>query len=125
MFVELVGKTLTEIKRNGDELIFVVNDGTKYKMYHEQECCEWVYIEDINGDLADLIGKPIVIAEEVQNFVPTDPTRLKKSEDSESCSWTFYRLATIKGYVDICWYNESNGCYFKSVDFIQVGVDSE
>ncbi len=34
---ELVGKTLTEIKNNDDELIFIANDGSSFKMYHSQD----------------------------------------------------------------------------------------
>ncbi len=125
---DLVGKTLTEIQNHTDELIFIANDGTSYKMYHSQDCCESVSIEDINGDLEDLIGTPIISAEEVSNYEPTKESDVKKTNVANnygSCTWTFYKLATIKGYVDIRWYGESSGYYSESVDFIQLGVERE
>jgi hypothetical protein len=72
-----------------------------------------VSIEDINGDLNDLIGVPILEASEVSN-------RENPKEYHDSCTWTFYHLATIKGYVSIRWYGSSNGYYSERVEFIKL-----
>ena len=114
---ELIGKTLTDIKVSDEELIFYCDDGTSYIMYHEQDCCEYVSIDDIVGDLQDLIGSPLLEAEEVSNYEPTSETDINKTNEAESCTWTFYKFATIKGYVDIRWFGTSNGYYSEGVDF--------
>ncbi|WP_334155641.1 hypothetical protein [Agrobacterium pusense] len=110
----LVGKTLAEVRRSGDEeLFFTTQEGETFKMYHSQDCCESVYIEDIEGDLDSLVGNPIIVAEVASKDDP---------EASESGTWTFYKLATIKGHVDIRWYGSSNGYYSESVDFVRVSA---
>jgi hypothetical protein len=123
---ELIGKTLTKIDKGDESIIFYCDNGDKYKMFHWQDCCETVSIEDVNGDLDDLIGIPILLAEEVSNYEPTSEEDIKKTkEDSEwgSCTWTFYKLATIKGYVDIRWYGVSNGYYSEEVSFVKADED--
>lgn len=114
-FSDLIGKTLTKVENTIDEIIFHVDDGTKYRMYHSQDCCESVTIDDICGDLDDLIGSPILIADESSSN--ENPEGVEIPEYQESFTWTFYKLATAKGYVDIRWYGDSNGYYSESVDF--------
>ena len=114
---ELVGKTLRSIEYNEDtdELEFHTTDEERYLLFHDKDCCEYVYLEDIIGDLADLIGPPIIIAREDTNA--EDPGKLPDSDDSYT--WTFYNIATIKGHVTLRWYGSSNGYYSESVDFVR------
>jgi hypothetical protein len=85
-------------------------------MYHDQSCCEQVSIEDICGDLEDLVGTPILQATEESNWDEGSKYPEEDPED-DSYTWTYYKLATMKGYVDIRWYGSSNGCYSEAVDF--------
>lgn len=119
-FNVLIGKTILSIDGGiGDEEIkFVCSDGSVYKMFHQQSCCENVEVNDITGDINDLIGSPILQAEESSSN--ENSLGVVKEYEDESFTWTFYKLATIKGYVDIRWYGSSNGYYSESVDFIQV-----
>jgi hypothetical protein len=115
-FAELIGKTLVEINSTEYTMDFKASDGSVYHMYHSQNCCESVYIESIVGDLGDLIGEPILRAEEATSG--DDPTDYKNEDQyRDSVTWTFYKLATRKGYVDIRWLGESNGYYSESVAF--------
>lgn len=118
---ELIGKTLTDVHRTGDdEIRFVAFDGSEYRMFHYQDCCESVSIEDVCGDLSDLTWCPIIQAEEVSNA-----DGAKKDDWNESYTWTFYKIATNRGAVTIRWYGTSNGYYSESVDFERVtGGDS-
>ena len=120
-FADLVGKTLVSVQQDEDkqEILFGTDAGRKFLMYHEQDCCEGVYVESIVGELDWLLGTPILMAEEV-----TEEGRNLDSDgdDYGSHTWTFYKLATINGYVTIRWYGESNGYYSESVDFVEVIV---
>jgi len=73
---------------------------------------------DVIGNLEDLIGTPIVMAEEVSS--EENPVGVEIPEYQDSFTWTFYKLATIKGYVTIRWYGESNGYYSEEVSFGEV-----
>lgn len=108
---DLLGKTLKSVEEDRDCIVFKTVDGEVYHMYHAQDCCESVYVEDITGNLEDLVGSPLTIAEQADSD-KDDPLN-----EDESYTWTFYKFATIKGYVTIRWYGSSNGYYSESVDF--------
>jgi hypothetical protein len=107
-FDELVGRTLYKAEANDEELTLYLSETNYVKFYHCQSCCEHVYIESIVGDLQDLVGEPLLIAELVSNYQGAD-------KGDESYTWTFYKFATRKGYVDVRWYGTSNGYYSESV----------
>ncbi len=116
----LLGKTIVAI--NGGEkdyewAHFVCSDGTEYLMFHEQDCCESVTIEDVCGDPKRLLYSPITLAEDISNEADQFE-RLSEWDDSHT--WTWYKLATVNEYVTIRWYGTSNGYYCESVDFARI-----
>lgn len=123
----LLGKTLTDVRVDGINEIHFYTEHEHYVLTHIQDCCEHVYIESIIGDLTDLVGSPLTLAEEASNnWDSTGDAKLLHAlmgplpGSDESYTWTFYKLATVNGYVDIRWYGTSNGYYSESVTFYKV-----
>lgn len=104
---DMQGESFHSVVAMGDTLTFT-NERIRCIFYHSQDCCENVEIEDINGDLNDLINTPLV---KVQKESNEDPSA------EESGTWTFYHFRTIKGTVTIRWYGTSNGYYSEEVNF--------
>lgn len=119
----LVGKTVTNITPldavGEEELVFTCSDGSRYKMFHDRDCCESVSIDDVVGDLRWLLDTPIVSAEEVSNA-----EELAKDTSGDSYTWTFYNISTNRGTVTLKWYGTSNGYYSEGVDFVQLPFKS-
>jgi hypothetical protein len=107
-FETLKGKTFTSVTSD-DESITFIGDGIQFTLKHIQDCCEDVHIESIVGDLEDLVDSEILVAEE-------------SSKDGESEfdveQWTFYKLATVNGWVDVRFYGSSNGYYSTGVSLM-------
>jgi hypothetical protein len=122
LFEDLKGRTIKaiEVERTNDDYIkFAMDNGDVFRMDHHQECCEHVYIEDICGDLEDLIDTPILVAEERTEDEP------EGGEWGDISGWTFYELRTIKGSVTIRWHGSSNGYYSIGVGFVKLKGDTE
>lgn len=112
-FSELLGKTLTAIDVDDIRITFTTTEGI-YVQYHEQDCCEKVWFECHDGDIADLINSPINLADEVI-VKKIDPDGFGESETS-----SFYKLATSKGSCTFTWRGESNGYYSETVSLFKV-----
>lgn len=115
VYDDLIGKTLVSVggaEQYNHAITFRFSDGSVWKMHHFQNCCESVFLEDVIGDIDDLIGSPLLIAEE-------------RYEDMFGLEygigmWTFYEFATNKGSVTFRWYGSSNGYYSVAVSFDEI-----
>lgn len=119
-FSSFLGEVITEIdglKAESEVVTFKTASGRELVMFHDQDCCEGVSIESVVGDVGDLIGHLILIAEVATS--EETPAGYTHDYEPDSQTWTFYKLATTKGYVDIRWLGESNGYYSESVDLVE------
>lgn len=89
----MVGETIqaiTGLEKGSDEVVIATDKGS-YILYHEPWCCEWVTLEDFEGELDCLVGGLIVSAEVVTDYQWEVPKLCNKSE---SYTWTFYKIET-------------------------------
>ena len=106
---QIIGKIPTNILEDVEEIWMFFSDGSRCKLYHSQQCCESVVVEDVNGDWNDLIGHPLLVAEE-----RTDEGGTWWGHQT----WTCYTFRSVGGSVDVRWLGESNGYSSESVDFV-------
>ena len=116
VFKNILGRTMVSVtgKQGDEDMVFTATDGSTFRFYHSQDCCESVYIQTIDGDLSDLVGVPIYQAEEVSSGNEPYPD---VAYTPESFTWTFYKFATHKGAVTVRWLGTSNGYYSERVAY--------
>ena len=96
-FSILKGLTITSIDGLEDdsaEVIFTTSEGRRFEMSHSQDCCERVSIEDVCGDVNDLLNSPILLAEKETS--DEDPVDVNKEYHDDLYCWTFYKLSTFQ-----------------------------
>ena len=107
---DMVGKKVLGIYYDEENFQILTDDGV-YAFYHEQSCCESVWLTQVDGISDKLIGSRIVIAE-----VVTD----EKDTEYGHITWSFYKIGTSKGMIDFRWQGESNGYYSETVDLVKI-----
>lgn len=114
-FAVLASQKIERIELDYNIIIFITAT-KRYLMFHFQDCCENVEIEEVIGNLDILIENPVIQAERV-------------SVESFDCrdsafQWTFYKLANVDESVTIRWRGSSNGYYSTDVSFIEIENDA-
>lgn len=109
---ELIGKIISDVvyDKSAEDISFVMNDDSKFKMLHNQDCCESVSIDwKQSCDLNDLKGKEILSFSELST----------EGDGSSygSCTITTYTFFTPEGNYKIVWEGESNGYYSETPEF--------
>lgn len=97
-----------------DRIYFYCESGDVYEMYHNQDCCEDVHLEEGKEDLDKLLGEEILTAEVSTNCDGLDGIHYEKE------LWTYYKFTTAKGYIDLRWFGASNGYYAVDVNISQL-----
>jgi hypothetical protein len=95
-----------------DDFKLLLEDDCEILFYHSQDCCEEVFLEDIVGDPASLIGKVLNCIE-----VKTDEDyEAPVDYNPESYTWTFFTIKAGNRYLDLRFFGSSNGYYSESAD---------
>ena len=110
---KLVGKTIRKIDGlypGSEEVTIYCMDGDIFRLYHEQDCCENVELNDVEVDTDNFYLALVISAEEVCGESPSDFTY-----GNDSHTWTFYKIETTQGGIWMRWLGESNGYYSEEV----------
>lgn len=114
----IIGKTIKSFNLNDNktELIFISEDDKIYKMfYHNMGNSECV-LEDIVGDLNDLVGMPILKA---YKTIENGKSKINKFFNDWEL-WTFYNFSTIKGTITLKWVDIDDYYYSVEVQFEEI-----
>lgn len=112
------GKRIVAIEEAKEYITFFTECGMVFSIYHEEECCETVYLADVCGHIPDLIDQKISI-EEVSSDID-QVNELDTGERRAEEQWTFYKINSLKCSVTLRFYGKSNGYYGMRVEFYQL-----
>ena len=106
-----------------DSINFVTKKG-EYSLTHNQECCESVWLESVDGNLNDAIGDTVISFELETNVVKPEPVD-EYCYVAEYGMWSFYKLTTSKNMFTIRFMGESNGYYSVCVEFYRINENEQ
>ncbi len=115
------GSKITNIigmKEDSTEILILLENKEQHfsqiKFHHEQDCCESVWVDQVDNNVERHIGATIYA---IREKVSLDAEETEPWDDSNT--WTFYDIETSKGRLSFRWHGSSNGYYSEDVDIIQ------
>lgn len=105
----MVGRVVKYVDIDKEEMKITCEDNSVFTFYHEQDCCEHVYIADTVGEPMSLKGWKLLL-------VDMEATRESSCDGDESKTTTVVKFVTDENTVSVKWIGESNGYYSESVD---------
>jgi len=118
---EIVGKTIESVSRTGEEFSeevrFETQCGRRFVIRHNQDCCEEVRIQSVEGDLQSLVGKRTNRAS--SEFDNELPEGIEKG-DLESYTRSIFCINDVV----ITFFGFSNGYYDESATMQEIDVIS-
>ncbi len=115
-FFTLKGQIVRKIQALNEYSLCILTDKYRYDLYHEQDCCEYVRLVNVIGDIDNILNEEIIFAEE--DGGANDPDWYGDYYN-DSHTWTKFVLGTKNANVEFWFLGESNGYYGESV-FIKV-----
>lgn len=129
---EFEGLTVKEINVCKDEIMLCCDNGCNYYFYHEQDCCENVYIVHTDGDPSCLKNMKLVEVEQTaksfgeyqdgytEEYILENHPEIDKGSIDYSNTLTELVFRTQEDTVCFKWLGTSNGYYSESVDLRKV-----
>lgn len=114
---------ITNVKTDKNfEIVFETENNKKITMFHEQNCCENVFIYSKTDNLDILIGKTILDVTETFLEDETFDRSIEEEYNQVFFTWTFYKFF-YKGIdnkteeIEMIWFGTSNGYYDIGIQF--------
>ena len=112
-FFTLKGQIVRKIQALNEYSLCILTDKYRYDLYHEQDCCEFVRLAKIIGDIDNILNEEIIFAEE--DGGAKDPDWATDYNYDYSHTWTKFVLGTKNANVEFWFLGESNGYYSEHI----------
>ena len=123
---------ITNVKiTENKKIVFETENNKRITMFHEEDCCEKVFIYSKIDNLDVLIGKTIFdVTENISDVNETFNEETEKQYADDFFTWTFYNFSykncddkTEK--IEIIWFGTSNGYYDQGVQLVCEEIELE